>query len=394
MNWKIAVLTLFLPIYLDAQNPQITLTAPTYAQSFQEGDDFFTTVMNNPRDFETRRDFMWEEKFNESTIDETPNGIWSGTVSTNGSYVFPLFHGFENALNLGETGANYPLDASKYTLFSSFNICSERTRKVVYWTKTQKWPDGSQKIDASKDGIYTPNTFIPHPDGEPVLDIFDLSAYPAWSDFITGIRVDPTYSSTTSNVQYDWLRVSDPNSAPILSIEWDTDNVPWINARGTTPAVNIYIDDNNTGFDGAFVGRTLFTDAQGNSAGQFDLHTSTLPPGEYYFYLELRNNVDTDVLLATSGYSAKITINGKPHLKFTNPSYTSGPDYATEVIGNPWDMNQSADISNAYDPVNQTNFLNPVFTNGYFLCYSGPNPNPGGQPHSDVKLFMNIDQKQ
>jgi hypothetical protein len=33
-----------------------------------------------------------------------------------------------------------------------------------------------------------------------------------------------------------------------------------------------------------------------------------------------------------------------PQLAITSPSFISGPDYATTVVGNPWDMNDSADL--------------------------------------------------
>ena len=375
---------LTVPTY--AQSPQITLTAPVLNTNVNEGDDFFTTEMNNRIDFDKRRDFMWEERYDENTVNAT-NGTWSATNLSKGAYVFPLFHGFVGVINMGETGDNFPLNSSKYTLYSSYNTLSSRTTKTMYWTKTQNWPDGSMSIAASRDGIYTPNVFIPHPNGSSVVDVYDLTVYPDWSNEITGIRVDPsTLGEAGTQLQYDWIRVSDPNSAPVVKIKWSSENTV-----GSKPAVNIFMDDNNSGHDGAFIGRVSFTQTGSTTLGEYDLKTAMLPPGDYYFYVELKNNKATDQTLATSGYSAKLTVNGKPRIKITTPSYTSGVDYAASIVDNPWDMNDDADIVNDYGPVSSNNFINPVYANGTF-CAVATNPNPGSQPHSDVRVLFNIDQ--
>lgn len=65
-----------------------------------------------------------------------------------------------------------------------------------------------------------------------------------------------------------------------------------------------------------------------------------------------------------------------PLLVVIAPSYTSGPDFATTVLGDPWDMNNSADV----DYMN--NVRNPTF-NGVFRG----NANEGTVP--DVAFYAN-----
>ena len=90
--------------------------------------------------------------------------------------------------------------------------------------------------------------------------------------------------------------------------------------------MNIYVDTDNVGFDGALLTRASYTD------NIFSFPAAALPAGTYYIYLKLYDNVDTDTLLATSQYSAAITINGKSNISFNSPSKTSGPEYSYNFV--------------------------------------------------------------
>jgi hypothetical protein len=141
------------PVAAQSGQSGITITgvSPT---SVTEGDDFFTTVLNNPLDFDVRRDFRWEEGFLEGSITAT-GGIWRGqfaSPSSVGNYVFPLFAGFpDTSLNQGPLGANFPLDSSRYTLLSVRSRVSTAQTRVVYWSRTVDFPDGTLQ-DARFDG--------------------------------------------------------------------------------------------------------------------------------------------------------------------------------------------------------------------------------------------------
>ena len=60
-----------------------------------------------------------------------------------------------------------------------------------------------------------------------------------------------------------------------------------------------------------------------------------------------------------------------PQLNITSPSFISGPDYATTVVGDAWDMSESSDV------ISQYNTLGGSFSGG---IYTGTNPNGNFDP--------------
>ena len=57
-----------------------------------------------------------------------------------------------------------------------------------------------------------------------------------------------------------------------------------------------------------------------------------------------------------------------PQLAITSPSFISGPDYATTVVGNSWDMDDAADVTTQYNTWRklQRRVYNATNTNGNF----------------------------
>jgi len=381
--------TLFLIIFLLKSllsfSQTITLTSPIIDSSFLEGDDYFSAILNNPIDFDDRRDLLWEERFDEPTINVN-QGNWNGTYLERDAYIFPLFHGFVGTMNSGDFGIKKPIESTKYTLISYKNTISDRTNWTLNWSRNGTWPPLTPTNIQAIDGILTPNSVVRHLDGSSVYYLHDMSNNIEWtSQEVTGFRINPSFQALQgTNLSFDWIRVADPNTGTILKIEWNTSNVSQ-SPVNTTPQVNIYIDHDGSGYDGDFIGRVAYTD------NSFDLNTAALPPGDYYFYLELKNNFGPDATLTTSNYSGKITINGRPRIEFINPSFTSGEDYATSVVQNAWDMNDDQDVLNDNLGIQNTDFINPVF-DGVKFCAEAFNPEPGIKPHSDNRVELQIDE--
>ena len=106
----------------------------------------------------------------------------------------------------------------------------------------------------------------------------------------------------------------------------------------------IYVDDNNSGYDGEAVERGLALD------GSIDFKTGILPPGTYYFYAQFETTpARTPASLARSNYIGPITINGKPKIEFKSPSRTSGQEYSETERGDAWDMNELSDVVNLFN---------------------------------------------
>ena len=377
----------------------ITITAPSSPTSVKEGDDFFTNVMNEPLDFDQRRDFMWEELFNEPTISATA-GVWSGSFNTTGGYVFPLFPGFGGGnplMNVGRTGERFPIDTAKYKYLSVRRRVSAnpgRNIQAIYVSQQVSWP--VDLLCAGIDGYYTANSGVHFANNQWAIDLFDfrqpLGSQPSpprcdggqynpgrWSGLIRGLRLDPSPGGGPATVaDYDWVRVVDPTSAPLATVSWTTTGAP------AGSQVNVYVDNDASGKDGSFIGRAPA------SAGSFVFPSAALPPGTWYFYLEIRSNTGADAVLgASSGYSAAYTVNGRTRVVVNSPSMTSGADYATEFLGNPWDFSDAADVANlnfANDALKR--FKNPVFSGGQFTATAvGP---VGGASESDVQVWMNV----
>ena len=373
----------------------VTLTSPTSPTTVMEGDDFFTNVTNERLDFDMRRDFMWEEQFNEPTIG-VPGGVWTGAFESPGGYVFPLFAGFPdpNGLaNVGRVGARFPIDTSKYKYLSVRRRVSSRTNHAVYVNQAVGFPTLSGLVCTEVDGYFTPAGAVPFANSAWTLDVFDFripnpnptrcaaafSDSSKWTGQIRALRLDPSISGAAGTIaEFDWVRVVDPTSAPQTTINWTTSGIVDADHQ-----VNVYVDNNNGGFDGAFIGRVAM------STGTFSFPSAALPPGVHYFYVQVRDNQGTtDLPIATSGYSAAYTVNGRSSVTVDDPSMTTGPDYATEVVGNPWDFSDSADVVNLGFVQTLKRFTNPSFGGGLFTATAdGPAP-PALE--SDVQVWMNV----
>jgi hypothetical protein len=85
-----------------------------------------------------------------------------------------------------------------------------------------------------------------------------------------------------------------------------------------------------------------------------------------------------DVRVFSSNSPGPLVINTAPQIQITAPSMTSGPDFATTVLGDPWDMSNQQDIIRV---VNTTG----SFANGILSGVSPPPPT-GGDPQVEINL--------
>jgi hypothetical protein len=345
------------------QNINIGSISPS---SVDEGDEFFSDVTHDPRDFDVRRDILWEEGFQEPVT--ATGGVWQGTFAQQGAYVFPLFRGFSTTLNTGATGDRFPLDAAKYTFLSTRNTADNRSLKIVYWTHQLDPADGTIQGPSWVDGP-DPQGVVTHPPNLFVVDLVDLSQHPAWTGAIRQVRLDPSAGGPPgTTVRYDWVRLSDPDSAPMVTVG--------VSATGGTHVDVLVSTQANCG-DPAFLGRV-----SASANGSFSFPSAALPPGTYFFLAELRNNgtlVDTDC-------DGTLTVDAKPRITFENPSMTSGPDYATTALGNPWDLDGPADVANLARP--DKNFGNEAFVNSALTATAFGLP---PSQYSDSQVWMTID---
>lgn len=376
----------------------ITLDAPLPVVDVQDGDDFATTVLGDPWDFDKRRDFLYEEHFTASGVSA---GNWLGTISGSGANVYPLFQGFPEALpaihlDLPEFGVHRPIDAARYTELSYRLNTSQHTNLGISWTRNGNFPVSCGQFGAGcnpeagaltgSDGFYLPGAFVAY-SGWTIydIDLRDRTRFLGnygvdWAGQIRGLQLAPSASAAPgTTLEIDWIRLVDPTTSPVVRIQWSTSGAP-ANAQ-----VNVVVDGSGSG---SCAGEVLAR--QVPNGGGYDLRTASLPPGRYRVHLELVqvNGPGTALdVLATSSCSGEIRIGQAPTLRFTAPSPVSGEDYATAEVGNPWDMSDPTDVANLNLPLAQRWFENASFADGVFRATAIA---PGANSQwSDVTLLMN-----
>jgi len=356
------------------------LTLYAEPATMTNGDDFATTVLGDPWDMDKRRDIGWEENFSDIQVTD---GIWSGRIEITNpvagptGYVFPLFQGFGSAWPEGKIGANFPIDTSRYTRLSYRMYVSDRRVHAVYWTHEVDWPDGTQFFafrEHEPPGwkIYTFD--LTESNGDPNNEAGAWQAAP----YVYGLRIDPMFSSTSSEVKIDWIRLTDPSTSPRYPLSWEAQGLE----EGAM--VEVCVDTDNHGYDGSPLAEVAA------SEGNYEVLTSILAGGDYYFYLRSGEVV--------SNYVGPLTINNPPVVRWDLG--TVGTDYATEVLGDPWDMNAPSDLENLgelflsdeYYPLRQ--FYDWEVTNGIFSATADSNyawEHYSSEKQSDVQVWLHID---
>ena len=140
-----------------------------------------------------------------------------------------------------------------------------------------------------------------------------------WDDGgFTGLRLRPV-TAAGIEVKIDYATLSRRRKGEAITIRWDAADDP----------VTLFLSDEANG--------SRRTRIAGNrTGGEFTWRTPNLPPGTYH-------------IVAASARGRAIvgpsfTVDAPPSGEFISPTWTSGPDYATEVLGNPWDFSSAADF--------------------------------------------------
>ncbi|MCC6932775.1 MAG: VCBS repeat-containing protein [Deltaproteobacteria bacterium] len=390
----IGLVRFFIP-FLSAFGQSIEITAPLQTVTVKEGDDFAKDQLNNPWDFNERRDFGWEQFYPNSTI-KVAYGRWKGVNSQPGAYVFPLFGGFLNSVyaeglpgdrTLPRYGINHPINTSKYYVLSYKLKQTNPSSYCVYWNNNKTvslWPNGDNS-GASFDGFYHNNKAYRYPGWFIYThDLSNLRSFQihkgSWTNKVYALRLDPSFAAPAGSItEFDWIRLVDPNSAPALTISWNAYNIP------RKALAVVYVDSNNKDYNGTALAYIPAVEG----AGSYTFSTATLPPGNYYFYVKLQEE-SALATVATSGYSSLLRVNVKPTAYFTAPTPISGEDYAASVVGNPWDMNGPEDLSNIYNnsPYPMRQFYGETFSNGQFNAIADPYANNTAMTDAQLHLRM------
>ena len=303
----------------------------TFPDRIVAGPDFATDVLKDAWDFSNAEDVGLDpgETANWSNF-SVAGGVAGGTAATDDATLSLLFSGFYTTNNPGKIGINLPIDSSRYQKLS-FRMSSTvagNDPQIYYFHTSWLDPADGGDFDRNQGVVVTSKTI----NGTKtfVQDMTQTLGGHAWTSgggIVRGLRLDPNNSPTTTatgagqTFLYDWVRLTYADNAPGASME----NIQWSGGSGAT-TIDVY-DGTNT---------TLILNVATTSAGatSYLWNSGVLPPGSYTLRLS-RTGAD-----GTKAF----TINTPPSVTVTDPSRTTGRDYATTVQANPWDMSGPEDI--------------------------------------------------
>ncbi len=297
-----------------------TITSPTPNQVFRAGPDYASDVLHDPWDFNNPEDIAQHPHmylgWNESTsaLSNGPSaflttpGWFTGTSNHTNPGLGLLYSGGALAASPGRSGQKYPIDSTRYQVLSfKIRLTGTPSAVVLRWfTHAFGAPGGGQAI---VNGVVQ---------GDAVYAL-DLGA-PWSSEPVTGVRLDPT-SSVGTTVQMDWVRLTTVDATMPVTVE---------GCGGGSHDVAI-VEEGTGG-----VARSVGT-ISGSSAST-TVNYGIFPPGAYRLRVACSAGPIED---------RPFIINGPPLVTVLDPDERGGADYAATVLGNPWDMEDGADVPEA-----------------------------------------------
>jgi hypothetical protein len=310
---------------LDAQ-AGVSITSPAANAVLAAGPDYATDVLGDPWDMSNVEDI---------TVDPAQKRGWStlgfaagrvgGTLAAvngavNGSHVGLLERAYWGIINPGRTGARSPIPSTTYTKLAFKMQASPGTPQSprIYWFQNDLGHPSGDGV-----GFRYVNPIEPVPSGNNVYVVDLTQNLVGGSPWVAaparGLAIYPNSSAIGYDVWIDWVRLTTADAHPSSARQ----PITWSGGSGST---TIDVQD---------AAGTWTTIASGISGTSFDWNYGVLPPGVY------------TLRVTRGGVAAPLRtfrINAPPSIQITDPDATGGEDFATAVLGNPWDMNDGADI--------------------------------------------------
>lgn len=381
------------PVYAQ---PSVTITQPSGSVNLGEDADYATRQWRDPWDMNEESDLYF---FISPTCDSTPakfssstfsNGIWTGTYAVTDPNFWLVHPGYPGALHLGKDGNAHPIDANTYTqltfrmyLEPSFNPQST-PGGMLTWTRS----DVSAIPNVPNDYGQT-NFFRVYPGWNVyTIDLTKIGLQQgnlAWGGQITGLMLWPGFLTVGTNVKIDWVRLSPkPSRTVAWSGAWQssaTAEIQFSQDGSTYEPLRIFT--NNKLSCCAIVEPDVIPAGTNGTSGSYSVPAS-FASGNEYIKVKITDGSGSQ----TSNAAGPWQFNTRPRLTITAPSYTSGEDFATTIVGNAWDMNDSADIS-SWENLS----VAPTYANGIMTATSISAQRSCGLPWGEPKLMLNMNGK-
>lgn len=376
--------------------PAVTVTQPSGTMNFGEDPDYMTRQWRNPWDMNEESDLYF---FVSPTCDSTPakfssnsfsNGIWTGTYAVTDPNFWLIHPGYPGALHIGKDGGVYPIDANTYTqltfrmyLDSSFDPQST-PGGMLTWTRT----DVSSIPNVPNDYGQT-NFFRVYPGWNVyTIDLTQIGLQQgnlAWGGQITGLMLWPGFLTTGTTVKIDWVRLTPKQSRTVAwSGSWQSSasaELQFSSDGSTYETLRVF--SNNKLSCCAIVEPDVIPAGSNGTSGSYNVPAS-FAPGSY----PLKVKVTDGTGAYTSNAAGPWQFNTRLRLTVTAPSYTSGEDFSTSIVGNTWDMNDAADIS-SWENLS----VAPSYSNGIMTATSISAQRSCGLPWGEPKLMLNMNGK-
>ena len=346
----------------------ITVTSPATSTAVRGANDFATRAFQDPWDMNQKTDvgpFLGSNDFGSNGWAPGfmfTGGLFTGTTAAGDAQLWLLDTGNPNAVPIGKTGTNFPIDASTYRVLAVRAIRPPNAGLTQAQALT--WPSS---IYESSPTAHLTDSLGAGP-GVYFIDLDKFSpSHPSgsgnWSGLQRALRLQPT-AVAGETVSVDWARLVPIGDATSCQ------RIQWTGGAGTDNVADIYLDT-DTNFDNGLYGRvqtfaTSASTAIGTTAtrsspgcpvvsGAYNFHVAALPAGTYYAVVVPLNQTPTAL---NARYSPGAwTVNGIPTLQFTAPSAEgSADDFATSQLGDAWDFDKLTDIDS------MVNVDNPVIT--------------------------------
>jgi hypothetical protein len=315
------------PLWVYAGVDTVTLSDPG---TYGEDDDYFATVWGNPRDMEGPEDLyllnstcgpLQRARWSSSTFS---NGIWRGVTSNVGEsrYVYLLNPGWVSSLDMGEDGELRPIDPIRYRQFTMRMRVDSGAGSGDLRLEWANGPIGQSTFRGRKN-------FQVQSDGKWHIYTFDLGTIGAW---------------TSAPVPSLWIQFEALNAGYAVEIDWvrltprSSHRVSWTGSSLSGRTANVYVMPGpsfSTGYGDVLIYQDR-TPARIDAGSQALDIPASFPGGTY----RARVVAGPSGLTSTQSW----TWVQAPGANILAPSYTSGEDFATAVLGNPWDMNAVGDI--------------------------------------------------
>ncbi|RLG30480.1 hypothetical protein DRN98_07315, partial [Methanosarcinales archaeon] len=308
--------------------------SPSAADRLKASAGYAEEVLRDPWDMNARTDLGWrvfntvEQPLSYLTNITFNNGLFTAqTVFTPGTgdpnysdaKITILDSAYPGSAMLGKVGANFPINADKYTVLAFrmyLGPSADGPYGQLLWSKNTIY-----------NGITTSGSFFVY-NGWRIyfLNIPSLgiaAGSDPWNGLIDSLRLDPTIVKDQT-VQVDWIRLVENDSSTERTITW----------TGATGGVDIYLDDDNDPANG-----NLGLLAENVTGGSYSFLAGGLMAGNYYVAVA---PTGTTQFSYSSGY---YQVNDTPLINFAKPGPGgSDEDFVTITFNDPWDMANTEDV--------------------------------------------------